>query len=149
MTEEKKELLDDNENYTDEKGRAHLRKLLKSLKAQENNNEKNKEKITNPVVNTIKSLKPTLHIVYQGGSFELLKLCLKNIKKEDALLLLGDAVNVFTDTKLAEEISNVSNLYSCEQDLLSRGIKLWYGQSVSAKDIVELTVKYGSPLTWK
>lgn len=91
-----------------------------------------------------------LHIVTQNPLHnDALKRCLDSIDVEkDALLLVADGVMAFEIEELQDVLSEIT-LYSSTSDLISHGISQWLGHDVNTDEIVQLIVKFGSPLTWK
>lgn len=91
-----------------------------------------------------------LHIVY-ANPVESNKLdqCLKELKSDDALLLMGDAVLAISLPRYKNILESLENLYLNRISVEALGLEQWPGIDVGSDDIVRLIVKHGSPLTWK
>lgn len=74
--------------------------------------------------------------------------CVEALKQDDALLLIGDGVLIEKMPDFYESLSNITNLYVLETDLIAHGINNWCGTSINMDGVVELVVKHGSPQTW-
>ena len=82
-----------------------------------------------------------------------LQSCLRIIQKNDAIILIEDAVIVAKkDCHTEVLIKNVMNIFVLEPDLKARGIKpdqLIQGvEPVDYKGFVKLTVEYNGVQTW-
>lgn len=90
-----------------------------------------------------------LHIIKSNPKDnDVLQKCLAAFKPDDALLLMGQGVIAQNTDEFKEALSLIDNLYVLESDLVAYDIKEWYGTDINMDGVVNLIVKYGSPLTW-
>jgi sulfur relay protein TusB/DsrH len=91
-----------------------------------------------------------IHVVSSSPlKSDCLERCLNEIKKDDILFLVGEAVLAFKDEKLYERLEDIDQLYSLTPDLFANNISLWCGKDVTYEYLLKLIKKHGSPLTWK
>jgi sulfur relay protein TusB/DsrH len=91
-----------------------------------------------------------IHVVSSSPlKSDCLERCLNEIKKDDVLFLVGEAVLAFKDEKLYERLEEIDQLYSLTPDLFTNNISLWCGKDVTYEYLLKLIKKHGSPLTWK
>lgn len=97
---------------------------------------------------------PTIHIINRSPTMRSsLQSCLRVIQKDDAIILIEDAVIAAKKNSQTEKlIKNVLDVFVLEPDIKARGIQI--DQLIQGIELVDynrfvnLTVKYNGIQTW-
>ncbi|WP_025823400.1 sulfurtransferase complex subunit TusB [Shewanella marina] len=78
-----------------------------------------------------------------------LALCLRFMREQDSLLLLGDGINSLLSPQIKQQLSNTT-LYLLQDDVNARGLAnaLMQYDMISYEDFVALTISHNKVINW-